>query len=59
MSANTYIAIDRKTFKVYYCYCADNEFNPKKEKLIGKGRTIEEAIEIAEREESEYGIRFC
>lgn len=60
MSANDIIFIDKKTFKVYYQGCADNEDYGK---CVGKGKTLEEAIEIAENYLGdnyipEYGINF-
>lgn len=61
MSANNAITISRRTFKVHYYPCVDNE----DEKLIGKGEDLEEAVDMAMRyiEEElggmcEYGIRF-
>lgn len=62
MSADNYILIDRKTFKVYDG-CASNNYKG----LIGQGITLDDAIDIAQDYERhleeegscvEYGIRF-
>lgn len=60
MSANNIIFIDRKNFKVYYQGTADNDDLGS---LEGQGKTIEEAIDIAQKiieecGEVEYGIKF-
>jgi hypothetical protein len=60
MSANDVIYIDRSNFKVYYQGCADNN---DKGNLIGKGKTLDEAIDIAQKYlgdgyTPEYGINF-
>ena len=68
MSANDVIYIDRKTFKVYYSGCADNPLDEKRD-LIGKGASLEDAVDIAQtrikemRDDGcftspEYGINF-
>ena len=61
MSANNEMAINRRTFVVYYFPSVDNDYK----ELIGKGEDLEEAVDMAERyidEElggmCEYGIRF-
>jgi hypothetical protein len=67
MSANNAIFISVKTFKVYHCGCYDNGFDPKKDELIGKGKSLKGAIKIAQKFEEnlndhgsyvEYGIHF-
>lgn len=49
-------------FQLFLHGCADNEFFKEDASLIGKGKTLEEAIKIAEefQEENivEYGIHF-
>ena len=60
ISANNIIYIDRDNFKVYYQGTADNDDLGS---LEGQGKTIEEAIDIAqniveEYGEVEYGINF-
>lgn len=60
MSANNIIYISRDNFKVYYQGCADNDDLGS---LEGQGKTIEEAVDIAddileEVGEVEYGIKF-
>lgn len=60
ISANNIIYIDRDNFKVYYQGTADNDDMGS---LEGQGKTIEEAIDIAqnlieEYGEVEYGIKF-
>jgi len=63
MSANNEIIISRKTFKVYYNPCVDND----ELELVGKGKSLEEAVGIAKRYIDdelggglylEFGIRF-
>ena len=61
MSANNEIAINRRTFVVYYFPSVDND----NKELIGKGKDLEEAVDMAqgyiEKEllgYVEYGIRF-
>lgn len=61
MSANNVVYIKKKTFEVYYQNCADNPgFGDK----VGKGKSLEEAVEIAQKEikkcdgNFEYGIWF-
>lgn len=58
MSANNYLLINRRTFKVFKG-CADCE-NTKTQ--IGQGKNLEEAIDIADYytqiHEVEYGINF-
>lgn len=57
MSANNYLKIDRKSFTVSYC-----DIESDRGLLVGKGKTIDEAIDIAQRyreeEIVEYGIFF-
>ena len=61
MSANNAIYIKKKTFEVFYQDCDDNE-GPGE--LIGKGKNLEDAIKIAEKQikelegSLEYGIWF-
>lgn len=61
MSANNIIYIDRDTFEVFYQGCADNSGVGEK---IGKGKSLEEAVDIAQKEieelegHFEYGIWF-
>lgn len=62
MSANDIIFINRTNFKVYYNGCADNPTDFK-EDFIGQGKTLDEAIDIAENHLGdnfvpEYGITF-
>ena len=62
MSADNYILIDRKTFEVYEgCASTDHK------SLIGKGKNLEEAVDIAQKYRVEveidgsyieYGINF-
>jgi hypothetical protein len=63
MSANNSIYINKNTFRVYEHGCHDNDFIAEEEYLIGQGKSLEEAIEIAEEFEKEnmveYGIHFC
>lgn len=66
MSADTYIYIDKETFEVWLCVASwlGGEIEDQKSAFIGKGKNIEEAIEIAEKYEEEnpglveYGISF-
>ena len=67
MSANNRIIIDRETFKVYYDPCVDKPSKLNKDDLIGQGKDLEEAVDIAQkyiREELvdgfylEYGVDF-
>ena len=57
MSTNNMITINKKTFVVKEVDAETGYGN-----ILGKGRNLEEAIEIAEREidkgEIEYGIHF-
>ena len=61
MSADNFISISKSTFEVRNCCasCPEKEGN-----LIGKGKTLEEAIEIYEKWEkddmfgAEYGVSF-
>lgn len=57
MSANNMVTINKKTFAV-----RNVDAETKHGNAIGKGKSLEEAIEIAEkemkREEVEYGIHF-
>lgn len=57
MSRNNIIYINKKTYKVYHQGCADNE---DRGELIGQGKNLEEAVEIAENYDiyPEYGISF-
>jgi len=55
MSANNIIYVDRKTFKVYLKGCVDN---PGHGDLMGRGKTLEEAIDIAEKLEEEYMVEY-
>jgi hypothetical protein len=57
MSANNLIYINRRTFKVYYQDCADNDGLGR---LVGQGKNLEEAVDIAQKfmEKIEYGIWF-
>ena len=58
MSADNYLLIHKKTFEVFNG-CASNQ----NIWLVGKGKDLEDAIEIAEKYEKsigyvEYGIKF-
>lgn len=61
MSANNIIYINRKNYKVYYRGCVDNEGLGE---LVGRGKTLEEAVDIAQKEIDdcdgmvEYGVWF-
>lgn len=60
MSSNDFIAISKKDFKVFH---GDADCGFSEADLIGQGKNLEEAIEIAEKfnEEGigvEYGIQF-
>lgn len=60
MSANNVIYIDRKSLKVYYQGCADNQDLGN---CIGQGKTLDEAVDIAydylgDGYMPEYGINF-
>ena len=65
MSADNYIFLDRKTKKVYHCIasciCIHKRhcFSCQKGKLLGKGKTLKEAVSIADKGDNvyvEYGI---
>jgi len=55
MSSDNYIEINEDTFEVRdkCASCPEHEGS-----LIGKGKTLEEAIKISKEIESEYGIYF-
>ena len=55
MSADNYIEIDGKTFEVRDTCASCPEY---KGRLVGIGKNLEDAIKIAQEEESEYGIDF-
>jgi len=61
MSANNIIYIKRDTYEVFYQGCVDNDDLGEK---IGKGKNLEEAVDIAEEYMKdplfilEYGINF-
>jgi hypothetical protein len=63
MSADNYIYIDRKTFKVYECVasCVSDKYKNEKDlvkkqcTLYGQGKNLEEAVDIAEKCADEYG----
>lgn len=65
MSADNYIFLDRKTKKVYHCtascVCSHKRhcLECQKGREMGQGKTLEEALDIAEKEDTyevEYGI---
>ena len=66
MSADNYIFLDKKTNKVWHCVAScvtdlkrKNDIEKQKLSLIGKGKNLKEALEIAEKENDytiEYGI---
>jgi len=68
MSADNYIFVDKKNFEVWHCIAS--ELMPKKGRrglekqktsLIGRGKDLIEALEIAEKANDwtiEYGIHF-
>jgi hypothetical protein len=49
MSTNNQLHIIKKgkKFQVHENFCVDNEFKPSKRSYIGEGKTLEEAIKIA------------
>lgn len=57
MSANNMITINKRTFVV-----KEADVDSETGRVVGKGKTLEEAIEIAEnemeKEHIEYGIHF-
>jgi hypothetical protein len=64
MSANNYLEISKSEFTVY-----DKDIERGNGSFVGRGKTLEEAIEIAERydeglddrgfpQKAEYGIKF-
>lgn len=63
MSADNYLVVDRETFKVYMAYASQDYASIEQMHLEGQGKTLEEAIEIADKimfeEIVEYGISFC
>jgi len=67
MSADTYIFVDKKTLEVWQCTASCTCTHKKhclecqKFSLLGKGKNLEEALEIAEKNDdylNEYGISF-
>lgn len=63
MSSNNQIIImkvKRKGYEVHENCCVDNDFEPNEETLIGKAKTLEKAVKIANKymEDNlvEYGI---
>lgn len=61
MSANNQILVSKSTFKVYHIDVDNYDDYGNKEEL-GQGKTLEEAMEIAQKEadewQVEYGIDF-
>lgn len=68
MSSDNYIYVDKKTFEVWNCTASEvmpvkgmKGLEKQKSSLIGKGRNLEKALEIAEIANDylvEYGIFF-
>jgi hypothetical protein len=65
MSADNYIYLDQKTFEVWECVAScvsglvePDDLQKQKVSLIGKGKSLKEALEIANKasEKTEYGI---
>ena len=50
MSADNYLFIEPKTNKIYSCVasCIGKSLNKQKLSLIGRGKTLDEAMKIAE-----------
>ena len=59
MSADNYILIDKKTFKVYHCTasCVKAKYKGKRDlrdsqcSFVGKGKTLSDTVRIAKKEE--------
>lgn len=62
MSMDTYTYVDKKTFEVWDCTasCVCNHkkhcFKCQKQSCLGKGKNLDEAIDMASENEDEYGI---
>jgi hypothetical protein len=66
MSADTFVLVDKKTFKVYMCtascsaekYFNEKDMVSKQCRLEGRSKSLKGALKIAEKLDSEYGISF-
>lgn len=67
MSADTYLYVDKNKFEVWRCIASclcphkSHRYNEQKQELLGKGKDLREAIEIADKADdhnNEYGISF-
>ena len=58
MSADNYIYIDKKNFKIWMCTASwvGGKLKDQKIRLIGKGKTLDDAIKIGAKEPTKYGI---